>query len=109
MISCISAQVDEYPYDDMKMVDSFMTDLLCGLWLSISAIIMLNLLIALMSDTFQRVYDNAQVSKQLNLLFPHAQVLNFCFLQNVSFSLQTNLGGRGRLTLVSCPIRSLIK
>lgn len=39
-----------------------MTYILLGSWLALSAIIMLNLIIALMSDTFQRVYDNARAN-----------------------------------------------
>ena len=38
----------------MKAVDSIMADLLIGTWLALSAILMLNIFIALMSDTFQR-------------------------------------------------------
>ncbi|XP_041358930.1 transient receptor potential cation channel subfamily V member 3-like isoform X1 [Gigantopelta aegis] len=52
--------VDEYDYASMKQVDSVMADILIGTWLALSAILCLNLFIALLSDTFQRVYDNAQ-------------------------------------------------
>ncbi|XP_021345291.1 uncharacterized protein LOC110445166 isoform X4 [Mizuhopecten yessoensis] len=54
--------VDEYQYDDLKLIDPIMTDILVGTWLGLSAIICLNLFIALLSDTFQRVYDNAQAN-----------------------------------------------
>lgn len=54
--------VDEYQYDDLKKVDPIMTDILVGTWLALSAIVCLNLFIALLSDTFQRVYDNAQAN-----------------------------------------------
>ncbi|XP_060072617.1 transient receptor potential cation channel subfamily V member 3-like [Ylistrum balloti] len=54
--------VDEYQYDDLKLIDPIMTDILVGTWLALSAIICLNLFIALLSDTFQRVYDNAQAN-----------------------------------------------
>ncbi|XP_067678848.1 uncharacterized protein [Haliotis asinina] len=54
--------VDEYDYANMKLVDSLMADLLVGTWLALSAVLCLNLLIALLSDTFQRVYDNAQAN-----------------------------------------------
>ncbi|XP_069127944.1 uncharacterized protein [Argopecten irradians] len=54
--------VDEYQYDDLKLIDPVMTDILVGTWLALSAIICLNLFIALLSDTFQRVYDNAQAN-----------------------------------------------
>ncbi|XP_077991605.1 uncharacterized protein LOC144445836 [Glandiceps talaboti] len=52
--------VDEYDYDGMKEIDPIMADILCGTFLAVSAILCLNLMIALLSDTFQRVYDNAQ-------------------------------------------------
>lgn len=38
----------------MKAVDSIMADIMVGTWLALSAVLMLNLLIALLSDTFQR-------------------------------------------------------
>ena len=38
----------------MKQVDSIMADILVGTWLALSAILMLNIFIALLSDTFQR-------------------------------------------------------
>ncbi|XP_033737812.1 transient receptor potential cation channel subfamily V member 2-like [Pecten maximus] len=51
--------VDDYDYQTMKSVDPIMTDILVGSWLTVSAIVCLNLFIALLSDSFQRVYDNA--------------------------------------------------
>ncbi|XP_036403165.1 transient receptor potential channel pyrexia-like [Megalops cyprinoides] len=51
--------VDEYEFDAMVAEDSIMAHLLCGTFLALSAILCVNLLIALLSDTFQRVYDNA--------------------------------------------------
>ncbi|KAI7806084.1 hypothetical protein IRJ41_025892 [Triplophysa rosa] len=51
--------VDEYEFDAMLGVDAIMAYLLCGSFLALSAILCVNLLIALLSDTFQRVYDNA--------------------------------------------------
>ncbi|XP_077103185.1 transient receptor potential cation channel subfamily V member 5 isoform X2 [Siphateles boraxobius] len=51
--------VDEYEFDAMMDVDAVMAYLLCGTFLALSAILCVNLLIALLSDTFQRVYDNA--------------------------------------------------
>ena len=38
----------------MKSVDYIMADILVGTWFALSSIVMLNLFIALMSDTFQR-------------------------------------------------------
>lgn len=51
--------VGNFPYDNMLKVDHLMAQLLCGTYIAVSGIVMLNLFIALMSDTFQRVYDNA--------------------------------------------------
>uniref|UniRef100_H3AJH8 Ion transport domain-containing protein n=1 Tax=Latimeria chalumnae TaxID=7897 RepID=H3AJH8_LATCH len=51
--------VDDYGFDDMYAVDPVMAYLLCGTFLGLSAVLCINLLIALLSDTFQRVYDNA--------------------------------------------------
>uniref|UniRef100_A0A8B9JBJ2 Si:ch73-193i2.2 n=1 Tax=Astyanax mexicanus TaxID=7994 RepID=A0A8B9JBJ2_ASTMX len=51
--------VDEYEFDAMVAVDSVMAHLLCGTFLALSAVLCVNLMIALLADTFQRVYDNA--------------------------------------------------
>ncbi|XP_076841759.1 uncharacterized protein LOC143485931 isoform X2 [Brachyhypopomus gauderio] len=51
--------VDDYEFDAMVAVDSTMAHLLCGTFLALSAVLCVNLMIALLSDTFQRVYDNA--------------------------------------------------
>ena len=54
--------VGNYPWDSLLVVDRIMAQILCGTYLAVSAIVMLNLFIALMSDTFQRVYDNAKAN-----------------------------------------------
>ncbi|XP_023676863.2 uncharacterized protein [Paramormyrops kingsleyae] len=46
--------VDEYEFDAMVAMDAMMAYLLCGTFLGLSAILCVNLLIALLSDTFQR-------------------------------------------------------
>ncbi|XP_053571917.1 transient receptor potential cation channel subfamily V member 6 [Bombina bombina] len=51
--------VDDYAFSDMYNVDPVMAYILCGTFLGVSAILCVNLLIALLADTFQRVYDNA--------------------------------------------------
>ncbi|KAJ8359462.1 hypothetical protein SKAU_G00159870 [Synaphobranchus kaupii] len=51
--------VDEYEFDKMVKVDRTMAYLLCGTFLALSALLCVNLMIALLSDTFQRVYDKA--------------------------------------------------
>ncbi|XP_030838679.1 transient receptor potential cation channel subfamily A member 1 isoform X3 [Strongylocentrotus purpuratus] len=51
--------VDEYDYDGMRQENVWMTYILLVTFLMISAILCINLLIAMLSNTFQRVYDNA--------------------------------------------------
>ncbi len=46
--------VDEYEYAAMVTVDSVMAPLLCGTFLAASSILCVNLLVALLTDTFQR-------------------------------------------------------
>ncbi|XP_038666107.1 transient receptor potential channel pyrexia-like [Scyliorhinus canicula] len=54
--------VDDYRFEDMYLKDPVMAYFLCGTFLGISSILCINLLIALLSDTFQRVYDNANAN-----------------------------------------------
>ncbi|XP_032874770.1 short transient receptor potential channel 2-like [Amblyraja radiata] len=54
--------VDDYGFDEMYVIDPVMAYLLCGTFLGVSSILCINLLIALLSDTFQRVYDNANAN-----------------------------------------------
>ncbi|XP_070697055.1 transient receptor potential channel pyrexia isoform X2 [Pempheris klunzingeri] len=54
--------VDEYEYAAMATVDAIMAPLLCGTFLAASSILCVNLLIALLTDTFQRVHDNSQAN-----------------------------------------------
>ena len=51
--------VDEYPFDDMWEQDFVMCYILVALNILITAVIFMNLMIALLSDSFQRIYDNA--------------------------------------------------
>ncbi|KAI8478980.1 LON peptidase N-terminal domain and RING finger protein 2 [Branchiostoma belcheri] len=51
--------VDEYDYDGLHAEDEVFADLLLAGFFFVSAILCINLFIALLSDTFQRVYDNA--------------------------------------------------
>merc|ERR1712178_77667 len=51
--------VDEYPFEDMYAQDFIMCYLLVALNILITAVIFMNLMIALLSDSFQRIYDNA--------------------------------------------------
>jgi hypothetical protein len=57
--------VGNYPWDSLISVDRLMAQLLCGTYIAVSAIVLLNLFIALMSDTFQRVYDNAKANSAM--------------------------------------------
>uniref|UniRef100_A0A8C2ZLR7 Si:ch73-193i2.2 n=1 Tax=Cyclopterus lumpus TaxID=8103 RepID=A0A8C2ZLR7_CYCLU len=54
--------VDEYEYAAMASVDGIMAPLLCGTFLAASSILCVNLLVALLTDTFQRVHDNSQAN-----------------------------------------------
>ncbi|KAJ0059269.1 hypothetical protein NL108_012686, partial [Boleophthalmus pectinirostris] len=45
--------VDEYDYSSMQKLDSVMAPLLCGTFLAASSILCVNLLIAMVTDTFQ--------------------------------------------------------
>uniref|UniRef100_A0A3B4ZN94 Si:ch73-193i2.2 n=1 Tax=Stegastes partitus TaxID=144197 RepID=A0A3B4ZN94_9TELE len=56
--------VDEYEYAAMVTVDDVMAPLLCGTFLAASSILCVNLLIALLSDTFQRseIHDNSKAN-----------------------------------------------
>merc|ERR1739848_373229 len=51
--------VDEYPFDDMWTQDFVMCYILVFLNILVTAVIFMNLMIALLSDSFQRIYDNA--------------------------------------------------
>ncbi len=52
--------VDQYNFRGLSAQDATMAKLLCGTYIALSAVIILNILIALLSHTFQRVYDNAK-------------------------------------------------
>ncbi|CAL9689441.1 unnamed protein product [Knipowitschia caucasica] len=54
--------VDEYDYASMKGRDPVMAPLLCGTFLAASSILCVNLLIAMVTDTFQRVHDQSQAN-----------------------------------------------
>jgi hypothetical protein len=54
--------VDEYNYDGLSKAEPIMSKILCGTYIALSAVICMNLFIALMSDTFQRVYDNVKAN-----------------------------------------------
>ena len=51
--------VNDHDFEALEMADSTMARILCGSYIAIMAIINLNILIALLSDTFTRVYGNA--------------------------------------------------
>ena len=53
---------DNYGFEQMEEVAPVMARVLCGTFLIIAAIVLMNLYIALLSNTFQRVYDNARAT-----------------------------------------------
>ncbi|XP_024660551.1 uncharacterized protein LOC101484410 isoform X2 [Maylandia zebra] len=57
--------VDEYEYAAMVAVDDVMAPVLCGTFLAASSILCVNLLIALLTDTFQRVHNNSQANAMM--------------------------------------------
>lgn len=54
--------VDNYNFDDLEKAYPVMSRVLCGSFLILAAIVLMNLYIALLSNTFQRVYDNARAT-----------------------------------------------
>eukprot|EP00794_Sanderia_malayensis_P014065 gene14065-15531_t len=54
--------VGDFAFDSITAIDRLTAQLLVGVFIAISGIVMINLFIALMSDTFQRVYDNAKAN-----------------------------------------------
>ena len=51
--------VNDHGYDDLEKANPVMARLLCGAFIGITAIVTLNLLIALLTNTFERLYENA--------------------------------------------------
>lgn len=57
--------IDEYPYKAMRSEDELMALILVSSFLFITAVTGLNLFIALLSNTFQRVYDNTLANAEM--------------------------------------------
>ena len=66
--------VGDFGFTDLASKHGRMARLLCGTYIVVSGIVCLNLFIALLSDTFQRVYDNVQANA---LMLRASRVLNF--------------------------------
>ena len=66
--------VGDFGFENLTAIDGRMARLLCGTYIVVSGIVCLNLFIALLSDTFQRVYDNVQANTQM---LRASRVLNF--------------------------------
>ncbi|KAL5253746.1 hypothetical protein ACHWQZ_G013497 [Mnemiopsis leidyi] len=62
--------VGDYGYETLKIITQHrnqyfpFTQILIAYWILVSAVLLLNIFIALMSDTFARVYENAQIVSQ---------------------------------------------
>lgn len=54
--------VDEYERDDIMKQDKVMAQILVGTYLAIASVVCVNLYIALMSQTFTRIYQNAKAT-----------------------------------------------
>nr|DBA23991.1 TPA: hypothetical protein GDO54_011701 [Pyxicephalus adspersus] len=78
--------VDDYNFSDMYAVDPVMAYILCGTFLGVSSILCINLLIALLADSFQRVYDNATA----NAVMQQATIL---------LQIEENLGKKSKTKL----------
>lgn len=57
--------IDEYPYNAMRQEDEVMALILVGTFLFVTAVVGINLFIALLSNTFQRVYDNTLANSEM--------------------------------------------
>ena len=57
--------IDDYPYSAMRQEDEVMALILVGTFLFITAVVGINLFIALLSNTFQRVYDNTLANAEM--------------------------------------------
>ena len=54
--------LDNYNFTSLEKAAPYMARFLCGSFIIIAAIVLMNLYIALLSNTFQRVYDNARAT-----------------------------------------------
>ena len=74
--------IDDYPYKAMRSEDELMALILVGSFLFITAVTGINLFIALLSNTFQRVYDNtlANAEMQRTQLMLQLKEIYGCFL-----------------------------
>ena len=52
----------DFDFDGLVAVDRLMAQVLCGSYLSLAGVVCMNLYIALLSDTFARVYAQAQAT-----------------------------------------------
>ena len=66
--------VGDFGFSDLSSTDGAMARFLCASYIIVSGIVCLNLFIALLSDTFQRVYDNVKANAQM---LRASRVLNF--------------------------------
>lgn len=65
----------------MRAIDELMAAIIVLTFLIFTAIIGLNLFIALLSDTFQRVYDNAQANALLQQVYRSTNYKSQDYLQ----------------------------
>ncbi len=68
----------DFAFDSITAVDRLTAQLLVGTFIALSGIVMINIFIALLSDTFQRVYDNAKanaVMQQANAILDAESLL----------------------------------
>ena len=54
--------MDNYDFNGLVAVDRLMAQILCGSYLALAGVVCLNMYIALLSDTFARVYAQAKAT-----------------------------------------------
>ncbi|KAI6651977.1 Transient receptor potential channel pyrexia-like [Oopsacas minuta] len=76
--------VDDYPFHIIRDQDEWMTYFIVGTYIAIVSIVSLNLFIALLSNTFQTIYDNSQataIMEKARLLLSTEKKLPYQFLK----------------------------
>ena len=65
------------------------------IWIYLSCVVVLNLLIALMADSYSRIFEKAELFARIDRArwVPKFQKLNFCHLHIVNYSRPVNFRG----------------
>ena len=57
----------DFDYDGLVKINSVMAQILVGTYFALACVVTMNLYIALLSDTFARVYAHAQVNLHITM------------------------------------------